>query len=287
MSEAQAVETSQVDHEETGSNEVEQNEYDVDNEVADEFIDEDQSPEDQDPKVIDDSEDIEFNQKQYKLPKDIASAVRDMQKDYTVKTQAVAEQRKALEAQVQFQQQNIQDVAQIQALNNQLSEFGKIDWSALSAEDPVKAQQLFFYKQQVEDQRNQLAQVISQKNQQSALERQQEFAKRVEESESVLRRDIKDWSPELESKIINFVESTYKISKAEIDDVKYNPSVMKLLHDAYVGKQIIQKQTAKPKVAQAKPVTTLSARGTKVSKDPTEMSDTEFARWRRSQINKR
>lgn len=274
MSGDQTAETSQEE-----IPEVEAGEYEDENEVTEDGeADESQDQTDAEP---DDSEEIEFNQKQYKLPKDIAAAVRDMQKDYTVKTQTVAEQRKAFEAQVQFHQQNIQDVAQVHALNNQLAEFSKVDWNALSAEDPVKAQQLFFYKQQIEDTRNQLAQTISQKSQESALERQQALAKRIEESESVLKRDIKDWSPELESKIVNFVGATYNISKAEIDEVKYNPAIMKLLHDAYVGKQIIQKQTAKPKIVQAQPVTTLSTKGVRTGKNPAEMTDAEYSKWRK------
>lgn len=277
MSDDQTAETSPELEAEV--QEVEADGYEEANEVTEES--EAEESQDQPEAELDDSEEIEFNQKQYKLPKDIAAAVRDMQKDYTVKTQTVSEQRKAFEAQVQFQQQHIQDVAQIQALNNQLSEFGKVDWNALSAEDPVKAQQLFFYQKQIEDQRNALAQTISQKSQEAALERQQAIAKRIEESESVLKRDIKDWSPELESKIVSFVGATYNISKAEIDEVKYNPAIMKLLHDAYVGKQIIQKQTAKPKIVQAQPVTTLSAKGVRAGKSPAEMSDAEYAKWRK------
>lgn len=286
MSDDQVAETSQVDSSAPESNEVEANEYDAENEVTEDYGDEDQSEQDQEPEVIDDSEEIEFNQKQYKLPKDIAVAVKDMQKDYTVKTQAVAEQRKAFEAQVQFHQQNIQDVAQIQALNNQLTEFGKVDWNGLSAEDPVKAQQLFFYQKQIEDQRNALAQTIAQKNQQSALEKQQEIARRIEESESILKREI-NWNPEMETKLATFAASTYGIDPTDFKDAKQNPQIMKLLNDAYIGKQIIQKQNTKPKIVQAKPVTTLTAKGTRVSKDPTEMSDKEFDQWRRGQIKKR
>ncbi|MBP9871730.1 MAG: hypothetical protein KBC53_09605, partial [Nitrosomonas sp.] len=43
----------------------------------------------------DDSEEIEFNDKKFKLPKDIAEGVKSMRKDYTEKTMAVADQRKA------------------------------------------------------------------------------------------------------------------------------------------------------------------------------------------------
>ena len=210
-----------------------------------------------------------------------------MQKDYTVKTQSLAEQRKAFEAQAQFQQQHIQEFAKVVALNESIAEFEKIDWNALGQEDPLKAQQLFFHKSSLESQRNQLAQTISQKNQQLALEKQQEFAKRIEESESVLKRDIKEWSPELESKLLTFASSNYGVDAEDFKSSKVNPSTMKLLYDAYIGKQIIQKQTAKPKPAAAKPVTTLSAKGTKVNKDPSAMSDSEFAAWRRGQIKRR
>lgn len=264
---------------EVEAQEVEANEYDDVNEVAEN--DGSEESEDQ-PEAVDDSEEIEFNQKQYKLPKDIASAVKDMQKDYTVKTQAVAEQRKAFEAQVQFHQQNIQDVAQYTALDNQLKEFAKVDLIALSAEDPVRAQQLSFYRQQLESQRNELGQTISQKNQQVALEKQQEIAKRIEESESVLRRDIKDWSTQLETNLQQFASSKLGFDIQDVKDSKADPRLYKLLHMAYIGDQIIQKQTAKPKVVQAQPVTTLSTKGAKVSRDPANMSDAEFAKWRQS-----
>ena len=44
--------------------------------------------------IEDDSEEIEFNSQSYKLPKEIAEAVKGMQKDYTVKTQHWQEQRR-------------------------------------------------------------------------------------------------------------------------------------------------------------------------------------------------
>ena len=286
MSEYQDDSTSPVESDAPDLNEVDNQEYDDVNEVTDNY-DDDQSEQDQEPEVVDDSEEIEFNQKQFKLPKEIAQAVRDMQKDYTVKTQSLAEQRKAAETQIQFQQQNIQEVAQYHALDSQLKEFAKVDLIALSAEDPVRAQQLSFYRQQLESQRNDLAASISQKNQQNALEKQQEIAKRIEESESVLRRDIKDWSSDKERTLQDFAVKTYGLDLDEVRNAKVNPSLYKLLNDAYLGKQIIQKQTAKPKIAAAQPVTTLSAKGTKVSKDPVDMSDAEFANWRRSQIKKR
>lgn len=266
---------------ETLAEEVEQDDvYEDDQEVTEDTESEDS--EEQPDETVDDSEEIEFNQKQYKLPKDIAVAVKDMQKDYTVKTQSLAEQRKTFESQAQFHQAHIQEIAEVVALNKQLEEFKKVDLFALSEQDPVKAQQLMFYKSGLEEQRNMLAQSISQKEQNLALEKQQEIAKRIEESESVLRRDIKDWSPELESNLQQFAVSKLGFDINDVKSSKADPRLYKLLHLAYVGNQIIQKQPAKPKIVQqAKPVTTLKSGGDKSLRNPKDMSQAEYAKWRR------
>ena len=265
---------------ETLVEEVEQDVYEDDQEVTEDTESEDS--EEQPDETVDDSEEIEFNQKQYKLPKDIAVAVKDMQKDYTVKTQSLAEQRKTFESQAQFHQAHIQEIAEVVALNKQLEEFKKVDLFALSEQDPVKAQQLMFYKSGLEEQRNMLAQSISQKEQNLALEKQQEIAKRIEESESVLRRDIKDWSPELESNLQQFAVSKLGFDINDVKSSKADPRLYKLLHLAYVGNQIIQKQPAKPKIVQqAKPVTTLKSGGDKSIRNPKDMSQAEYAKWRR------
>jgi len=139
-----------------------------------------------------------------------------------------------------------------------------------------------FYKSGLEEQRNMLAQSISQKQQNLALEKQQEIAKRIEESESVLRRDIKDWSPELESNLQQFAVSKLGFDVDDVKSSKADPRLYKLLHLAYVGNQIIQKQPAKPKIAQqAKPVTTLKSGGDKSLRNPKDMSQAEYAKWRR------
>lgn len=230
----------------------------------------------------DDSEEIEFNSKAYKLPREIASAVKDMQKDYTVKTQAVAEQRKAFEAQAQFHQENIKEVAQLEAINSSLAEFGQVDWMIVSQQDPAMFQQLIAQQKQLEEKRNQLAMNLNAKYQKSTQDRQLQEAKLAEESESEIKRIIKDWSPDLDSKLQRFAADRYGFPKDSIGDYKKDPKVAKLLHDAYVGQQIIQKQmNNKPKVAQANTAQTLSGSNSKTSKNPAEMSDAEYAKWRK------
>lgn len=230
----------------------------------------------------DDSEEIEFNSKAYKLPREIASAVKDMQKDYTVKTQAVAEQRKAFEAQAQFHQENIREVAQLEAVNSSLAEFAQVDWMTVSQQDPAMFQQLSAQHKQLEARRNELASNLNAKYQKSTLDKQLQEAKQAEESESEIKRIIKDWSPDLDSKLQRFASDRYGFPRESIGEYKKDPKVAKLLHDAYVGQQIIQKQTAKPKVIQeANPVPTVGGSNSKVARDPAKMSQAEYAKWRK------
>jgi len=231
--------------------------------------------------VEDDSDDVELDGKTFRVPKDIKSAVL-RHKDYTEKTMALAEQRKSFEAETQFHKQFNDEIVQGKALANQLAEYNKVDWNSLSDQDPVMWQKLFSQKSQLEQQLNQIAQTIQQKRQQIDLNEQQTNAKLLEESESVLRRDIKDWSPEYESKLMQFGYDNYGVSKEDFKRSKANPMTMKLLHDAYVGKQIIQKQIAKPKIVQkTEPVSIVSGRAAKVAKAPSEMTTKEYAEWRR------
>ena len=75
----------------------------------------------------DDSEELEHDGQKYKLPKALKPLLM-MQADYTQKTQALAEQRKAFEAEAaqkqQLMQQNIQEVAQIVNIDQQLQQYG-------------------------------------------------------------------------------------------------------------------------------------------------------------------
>ena len=205
-----------------------------------------------------------------------------MQKDYTVKTQAVAEQRKAFEAQAQFHQENIKEVAQLEAINSSLTEFSQVDWAVVMQQDPAMFQQLVAQQKQLEERRNQIQGALNVKYQKSTEERQLTEAKLAQESETEIKRLIKEWSPELDSKLQKFAADRYGFPRDKVGEYKKDPKVAKLLHDAYIGQQIIQKQTAKPKVIQeANPVPTVGGSNSKVARDPAKMSQAEYAKWRK------
>lgn len=230
----------------------------------------------------DESEEIEFNSKAYKLPREIASAVKDMQKDYTTKTQAVAEQRKEFEAIAQFHEENLKEVAKVEALNSSLAEFEQLDWNALSEQDPALFQRLVAQQKTLEQQRNTLAQQLSGKFEKSRLEKQLAEAKFIEQSESEIKRNIKDWSPELDKNLQNFAVERYGFPKEHIGEYKRDAKMARLLHDAYIGQQIIKKQTSKPVIVKdAKPVTNISS---KTSSNHGDLSKPEdYIKWRQKQ----
>lgn len=242
-------------------------------------LDGDQS---QDQETQDDgTEEIEFNAQNYRLPRDIAEAVKGMQKDYTVKTQSLAEQRREFEAQAQFQQENIKAVAQVAALDERLAEFGQIDWNTLIDNDPVLAQKLALQRDAVKAKLDGLRGELAQKYQNGKLERQLSEAKLIEQSEAEIKRVIKDWSPELDGKLQKFAVDRYGFPRDQVGEYKKDPKVAKLLHDAFIGQQIIQKQMSKPKLVQeAKPATSLSGNTSKSNKSIFELEGDEFDKAR-------
>ena len=258
----------QIEEELSEDSEIEQEDSDVESE---------ESGDDQE----DDSEEVDFRGSKYRLPKDAAHGVREIQKDYTQKTMALAEQRKAFEAQAKFQQEHWQESARVAALDERLAEFNQVDWNRLSDDDPVLWQKLFAQRSVLEGQRNQLAAQVAQKQQQMHLQQQQEFAQQIEASETVLKREIKEWSPQLESNLQQFAVDRFGFGIEEVKASKANPQLYKLLHLAYVGDQLMKQQASKPKPQVTKPVTVLKSGKGSAKVDPSKMSFTEYQKWRR------
>ncbi len=246
----------------------------------------DESSEDAEEFEDDGTEPLNFNGTEYKLPKDIAAGVKSMQKDYTQKTMALADERRAFQAQAQVQQALRADYDQLSALNSRVNEFQNIDWNTLAKTDHALALQLMADSRNVESQRNQLMQQISYKDQQLQQHQAQETARLVMSSEAILKRDIKDWSPQLENQLVEFaLEMGFDLE--DVKKSKVDPRLYKLLHEAHQGRQIMKKMAASkaPKIVQhAKPVTTLKAKGAKPAPNPATMTMAQYREYRKKGI---
>lgn len=252
-----------------------------------------ESPEGEDPGEPEvDEEEIEHDGEKFKVPKKLKEAFL-RQSDYTKKTQEVAEQRKAVEAereavkiQAAMHQQYIQEVAEVVSVNKQIEQYQAVNWEELINSDPVQAMKYDRQMRELIAKRDELAGSITQKHQQQELERQQFAAKQLQEANATVEREIPGWGPELHKelrergKAIGYTDN-------ELDNA-IDPRAWKLLHKAHMYDKLMAKQTAKPKPeSQEKPVTRIAATKNSGKKDPAQMTDREFAEFRRKQIANR
>lgn len=250
---------------------------------------EDSNDEPESGEEVDDSEEVEHEGKKYRIPKELKSALM-MQSDYTRKTQEVANERRQIEQhaqrieqEAQAHREDIVDYAKYVAVEDRLQQFGQVNWTQLSDDDPVTAQKLWIEYTQLKDTRNQLGSNLSYRQQQRDFEKQQKSAKHLEEGRAVLAREIKDWSPQLASALADFARSD-GWSESEITNI--TAAQVKSLHRSYVGSQILKKQAPKQAPTPAMPVTKVGGTAS-VKKSPSSMTDKEFAAWRHSQIKNR
>lgn len=265
------------------------------NPLADENLDLENPSEDNQ----EEDEEIEVDGKKFALPKSAAEklkAERMMQSDYTKKTQEVAENRKAIEAdREQFQasaklhQEFIKEVAEIVSIEERLQEYAKVDWAALTDSDPITAMKLDRQMRDLQAKHAQASQSVTQKQQQQALNEQQSLAKRVQEAEAFFEREIPNYKSGRGDELLKYATSELKIdAKAIARMVVDNPALATALHKAEMFDKLKKQQASKQKTdSQAAPVTRLSAVKSTATKDPAKMTDKEFAAMRAAQIRNR
>ncbi len=233
---------------------------------------------------VEENEDIDVDGKKYALPKSAAEKLkveRMLHADYTRKTQEVAEHRRAVEEQAQTNQKYLMDVAKIVSIDEQLGAYKSLNWDQIINQDPVEALKHQNNVRQLEQARNEAVQQLTQKQQQHALSEQQTFAKQAQEAESYFAREIPGWSAARSDQLMNYGAAEGLPPKAITQFVIHNPALAKILHKAELYDQIQKKQRpATPAPVLVKPVAKVGQTAT-ARKDPSKMSDTEFAAYRR------
>jgi hypothetical protein len=246
-----------------------------------------------------DLEDVEFGGKQYRLPKELKSALM-MQADYTRKTQEVADgrralasEREALRQQAELHQQNLRDVGRLVAIDEQLAAYGSVDWHKLEAEDPFEAQRLFRVYSMLKDQRGGLIAQIEHHEQMRSSQAQQALAKRYADTNATLAREINGWN-EVAPKLLDFAKAN-GVSESDMDHLAVNVPLVKLLHKAWLGDQLIAKQKAAARSADAsakaepEPLKQVAkGRGTPAASGLSDsLSPEEWVRRRNEQLRRR
>lgn len=220
-----------------------------------EEVEQDQSSEEATAEEGDDEE-VEFEGKAYKVPKEIKEALL-RQADYTQKTQAVAEQRRTLEEKAQLLQQRdhlmstaFEKAVELREVQNRLSQFEQIDWQSLADSDPAQATKLNLAYQQLQREAQQkyseLTQAQAQQQQLNAQQLQQTLA----EAQKELRTRLPNFTPEVAEKI-KVTAREYGLTDQELASV-IDPRHVHILHDAMKWRALqAQKPQALKKVAEA------------------------------------
>lgn len=256
---------------------------------------EDGLPEGQHPdpdEIEDELEGVKLRGKKELLEK--LKSERLMQADYTRKTQEVAEQRRTIEREreqvqqtAQTHQQNLRDYARLVSVDERLEQFQQLNWQQVNADDPQRAQALLIEFNQLQSLRGQLANSLTQRQQQQALQTQQDTARRLQEGQAVLTRDIKGWSPQMAKELADFAVSS-GVPEQLVSSIS-DPAVIKLLHKANLFDKLEKQKTAKPAVALPKPVTRVGGASAANTKPLGEVTDPrEWAERRRQRkVNNR
>lgn len=244
-------------------------------------------------------DEIEVDGKKFAMPKSAAEklkAERLMHADYTQKTQAVAEERKAVAAQreqVLRQQQEAQkyidNLAEVRSIDRQLEQYNQLDWGKLIDEDPQAVMKLQQQQRALESQRQGVMHAITQQQEQDRLAEQQNLAKQVQEADAYFKREIPGWSNERSDRLMHYAVEQGLPAELLSQAVLRQPALAKVLHKAELFDQLAKQQAAtKPKApVQDKPVTRITATRASAHRDPAKMSDAEWLKHRQEKQRKR
>jgi antitoxin component HigA of HigAB toxin-antitoxin module len=243
--------------------------------------------------IEEDEEEIEVGDRKLALPKSVAERLKSermMHADYTQKTQTVAEERRQVAAereqvlqQRQQAQEYLEQVADVRAIDKQLAEIDKINLAEYVDSDAAGVLRVQEQRRALEAQRAHLVAGITQKQNERALNEQQATAKQVQDAEAYLAREIKGITPERVAAIQNYATTHGMDVRAFAQTIISSPQVAMFAHKAELYDALIKKQAPKPQPAPAaKPAIRVAGASAAVKRDPTQMTDAEFAAHRRS-----
>ena len=228
---------------------------------------------------VEEEDEIEWDGKKFKAPKGAKDGFL-MHADYTKKTQEVAQTRKELEdraeriaQQAKASEEEIQHRATMHTIEAELARFKDFDWNAYQAarqQDPLGADEAWNYKAHLLAQKQDVGKAISEAEHNRTVEAQQDFAKRMQDTEQYARS--KGWTKETDKQVLDFAFS--KGVDAKTLQGMMNPLVYEMLYLARIGDQRLQKPAPKAGI-QPSPLTTVAAKANPPAKTDLASADME------------
>ena len=235
--------------------------------------------EEQPVEPVEEEDEIDWNGKKFKAPKGAKDGFL-MHADYTKKTQEVAQTRKELEdraeriaQQAKASEEEIQHRATMHTIEAELARFKDFDWNAYQIarqQDPLGADEAWNYKAHLLAQKQDVGKAISEAEHNRTVEAQQDFAKRMQDTEQYARS--KGWTKETDKQVLDFAFS--KGVDAKTLQGMMNPLVYEMLYLARIGDQRLQKPAPKAGI-QPSPLTTVAAKANPPAKTDLASADME------------
>lgn len=202
---------------------------------------------------------LTHNGEEIEVPIAEAKALAQQGYDYTQKTQRLAEERKAVEMQVQAikaqeqaiqqqaetQQALIKEIAQVTSIDNELARYQAVDWNAISESDPVQTQKLWIQYQQLQNTRAQALNGLQQKHGQLEQQRALNAQAQLEKAKAELLQAFPNWSDET-AKELRDTGKSHGFTDAELSGIT-DPRMVKVLADATAYRKL---QASKGNVSQ-------------------------------------
>lgn len=232
---------------------------------------------------------IEIDGEEYEVPEKLQSAFMKS-KDYTTKTQAIAEQAKAIkareeafEAERQRDEEDLKVEAELFQVNQQLENYKNVDWDRARNEDFDNASAHFQQFQLLRMKQDELAKAKQQRTVERSQKAQEGLSKRIEEAEQYAVQNIPQWSDGMAEKLFQFAEEIGYDKDSFGSNL--SPAFLNLLHGAYSANLIKQranqpKPKAKAKVTPLKKVNAKSGTTSRIDLSTADMESYAKARMR-------
>jgi hypothetical protein len=183
---------------------------------------------------------------------------------YSKNSEAVAREREALQATAKHQQevglvqQALQgDIAALQAMDQQLEQWNRIDLAALFETDGFKALQLKEQRDQLREARSAKFNELQRKAQHAAQVLQTARNQSVAAEEQALLAKLPEWRNSEKAqaeagKIKDLLRSTYGYTKQEVDNIGDHRNML-VARDAFLYRQLMANKDAKVKQVREAP----------------------------------
>jgi hypothetical protein len=234
--------------------------------------------------------DFELDGQVHKIPEALKEGFYRA-KDYTQKTQALAEERRVIAAQredlarvTQISEQELNIKVELNGMVSQLQRYEQVDWDAFEEQNPLAAQSEFRKFNQLQQQFNRKYGELQAAQTERADVLSKDLDKRIEATTKYAYENLPGMSPELDGKITNFAIRELGIDPDTLKK-SYNPTIYRTLYLAHLGHQTLTSRQAQAKTPpmkpQTQPLTVVSAKtGSTGRKSLSQMASDNFEEYR-------